>query len=241
MTYCSYGASDPPSSTTIEHPDPQHARDRPRSGLSWRSASGIRCRCTSPASAARPSRWWSAWRRNRRPPAAFLVDERDRSFRTPVYANGLLMGPPCAQMMVFFLAVTRETWVGLLGAGLFAVLLAGQWRALRYGHGLTLRARGIEAAKSAGTLVIPWEALGSQPPGRGENWWEIKLSYARPDLVTATGWVPERAVMVFEAADPDLSPRRWPYRSGGPACVSSFSRSPGGGPPGELARRRRPP
>jgi hypothetical protein len=146
----------------------------------------------------------TAWRRNRRPPAAFLVDEPDRSFRTPLYANGLLMGLACVQMMVFFLAVTRETWVGLLGAGLFAVLLAGQWRALRYGHGLTLRASGIEAAKGAGTLVIPWEALAAQPPGRGANWWEIKLSYDRPDLVTVTGWVHERAVMVFEGADPDF-------------------------------------
>jgi hypothetical protein len=70
---------------------------------------------------------------------------------------------------VFFLAVTRETWVGLPAAGLFAVLLAGQWRALRYGHGLTLRAGGIEAAKSARTLVIPWEALAAQPPGRGNQ------------------------------------------------------------------------
>ena len=144
----------------------------------------------------------AAWRRNRRPPAAFLVDERDRSFRTPVHANGLLMGLACVQMMVFFLAVSRETWVGLLGAGLFAGLLAGQWRALRHGHGLTLRASGIEAAKSAGTLVIPWEALAAQPPGRGDNWWEVKLAYARPDLVTATGWVHERAVVVFEGADP---------------------------------------
>jgi hypothetical protein len=41
----------------------------------------------------------AAWRRNRRPPAAFLVDERDRSFRTPVYANGLLMGLACLQIM----------------------------------------------------------------------------------------------------------------------------------------------
>lgn len=172
----------------------------------------------------------AAWRRNRRPPAAFLVDERDRSFRTPVHANGLLMGLACVQIMVFFLAVSRETWVGLLGAGLFAVLLAGQWRALRYGHGLTLRASGIEAAKAAGTLVIPWEALAAQPPGRGDNWWEIKLAYARPDLVTATGWVHQSAVVVFEGADPDFVA----------AAIAAYAAEPGRrnaiGTHGELQR-----
>ncbi len=146
----------------------------------------------------------AAWRRNRRPPAALLLDERDRSFRTPVYASGLLMGLAGLQIMVFFLAVIRETWVGLFGAGLFAMLLVGQWRALRYGYGLTLRAGGIEAAKSAGTLLIPWQALAAQPPDRGDNWWQIKLTYARPDLIIATGRVHERAVVVFEGADPDF-------------------------------------
>jgi hypothetical protein len=146
----------------------------------------------------------AAWRRNRRPPAAFLVDERDRGFRTPVYANGLLMGLACLQITVFFLAVIRETRVGMLGAGLFAVLLAGQWRALRYGHGLTLHAGGIEAAKSAGTVSVPWEALTVPQPGRGDNWWEIKLDYTRPDLVTATGWVHDRTVVTFEGANPDF-------------------------------------
>lgn len=146
----------------------------------------------------------AGWRRNRRPPAAFVVDDRDRSFRTPVYANGLLLGLSCMQIMVFFLAVIRETWIGVLGAGLFAVLLAGKWRAFSYGHGLTLRASGIEAAKGAGTVVIPWEALAVRPPVRGDNWWEITLVYARPDLVTVTGWVRERAVVVFEGADPDF-------------------------------------
>jgi hypothetical protein len=37
----------------------------------------------------------AAWRRNGRPPAAFLVDKRDRSFRTPVHTNNFLMGLAC--------------------------------------------------------------------------------------------------------------------------------------------------
>ena len=42
-----------------------------------------------------------------------------------------------------------------------------------------------------------------QPPCRGDNWWEIKLAYARPDLVTAIGWVYERTVMMFKGTYPD--------------------------------------
>ncbi|GIE19291.1 hypothetical protein Ahu01nite_023930 [Winogradskya humida] len=48
------------------------------------------------------------------------------------------------------------------------------------GHGLILRPSGIEAAKSAGTMTIPWEALAAEQPGRGPVWHEIKLAYAHP-------------------------------------------------------------
>ncbi|MFJ8579730.1 hypothetical protein [Micromonospora sp. NPDC093277] len=145
-----------------------------------------------------------AWPRRRQPWAAFLVDERDRSFRTPVHADNLLLGLACLQFAALGLAVSRVTWAGLAVGLLFGSLVAGLWRALWRGAGLTLRPGGIEAGKTAGALVIPWEALGPEQPTRGDNWWQLKLHYARPELVTSTGWTLARDEAVFEDGDPDF-------------------------------------
>jgi hypothetical protein len=145
-----------------------------------------------------------ARRRNRRPPAAFVVDEHDRSFRTPVHVIGLLLGLACLQLTGMGLALVQQTWVGLVDAALFGGLLSTMWRALWRGYGLILRPDGIEAGKAAGALVIPWEALASDQPGRGARWWEIKLAYARPELVVSTGFTPVRDVVTFEGVDPDF-------------------------------------
>ncbi|MEU5941022.1 hypothetical protein ABZ807_17925 [Micromonospora sp. NPDC047548] len=146
----------------------------------------------------------AGWRRNGQPPAAFLVDEHDRSFRTPVHANGLLLCLASLQLIGFLLALTQETWLGLVGGLFFGGILAGTWRAYWRGAGLTLRPSGIEAGKAAGALMIPWEALAPEPPGRGENWGQLKLAYARPELVAATGWTLARDEVVFEGANPDF-------------------------------------
>jgi hypothetical protein len=78
------------------------------------------------------------------------------------------------------------------------------WRALWRGYGLVLRPDRIEARKAVGTLVIPWEALAAEQPGYGARWWEIKLAYARPELVVSTGFTPVRDVVVFEGVHPDF-------------------------------------
>ncbi|MFC7482575.1 hypothetical protein ACFQX7_24715 [Luedemannella flava] len=121
-----------------------------------------------------------------------------------MYANGLLLGLAALQFLVIFLAGIREGWVSALGVLIFGGLLVGHWRTLWCGTGLTLRPDGIEAAKSAGTMTIPWAALGITQPGRGDAWWQIKLAYVRPHLVTTTGWISVRDVVVFEGVDPDL-------------------------------------
>ncbi|GAA2574165.1 hypothetical protein GCM10010435_56830 [Winogradskya consettensis] len=143
-----------------------------------------------------------AWRRNRHPPAALLLV--GQSFRTPRHLNGVFMGLSCLQLATFSLAATREGWQALLGVALFGGMVAVMWRSLWRGHGLILRPSGIEAAKSAGTLTIPWEALAAEQPGRGPVWHEIKLAYAHPELVTMTGWTPARGEIVFEGVDPDF-------------------------------------
>ncbi|MFU8874237.1 hypothetical protein [Micromonospora sp. SL4-19] len=147
------------------------------------------------------------FRRNRRPWAMFLVDERDRSFRTPMYANGLLFGLAVLQLVGFCLVGIHETWAGIV-AGLFlGGMLAAMWRAMWRGAGVTLRPSGIEAGKLAGALIIPWEALAVESPVRGDNPSLLKLPYARPELVTMTGWTPMRDEVVFEDGDPDLVAR----------------------------------
>ncbi|MEU3458154.1 hypothetical protein ABZ671_31905 [Micromonospora sp. NPDC006766] len=146
-------------------------------------------------------------RRNRRPWATLLVDERDRSFRTPVYANNLLFGLAVLQLAGFCLVGIHETGAGLVAGLLFTGMLALTWRALWRGAGLTLRPSGIEAGKVAGALIIPWEALAPERPVRGDNPLLLKLSYARPELVTMTGWTPVRDEVVFEDGDPDLVAR----------------------------------
>lgn len=147
----------------------------------------------------------TAWRRNRHLVAAFVVDERDRSFRTPVHAAGLFMGLAGLQLTGFLLAAGRETWAGPLGGLLFGGVLAGMWRAFWCGTGITLRPGGIEAGKSAGALVIPWEALAAQQPDRSSpTSWQVELAYARPELVTSTGWTPMRDKVEFEGVGPDF-------------------------------------
>lgn len=148
-----------------------------------------------------------ALRHNRRPWATLLVDERDRSFRTPPYASNLLLGLLVLQLAGLCLVGIHETWAGLVAGLFFCGMLAAMWRALWQGAGLTLRPSGIEAGKMAGALTVPWEALAPEPPVRGENRWQIKLRYARPELVTMTGWTPTRNEVAFEDGDPDLVAR----------------------------------
>ncbi|MEU8263926.1 hypothetical protein AB0C02_25285 [Micromonospora sp. NPDC048999] len=144
--------------------------------------------------------WW----RSRRPWATFLVDERDGSFRTPMYASNVLLGLSCLQLAGLSLAFSREAWVGLAAGLLLSGILAGMWRALWRGAGLTLRPTGIEADKMAGVLLIPWEAVAPERPVRGDELWKLKLPYARPELVTSTGWTLERDEVVFEDGNPDF-------------------------------------
>jgi len=148
-----------------------------------------------------------AVRHNRRPWATLLVDERDRSFRTPLYASNLLLGLLILQLAGLCLVGVHETWAGLVAGLFFGGVLAAMWRAMWRGVDLTLRPSGIEAGKMAGALTIPWEALAPEPPVRHENWWQIKLPYARPELVTMTGWTPTRDEVAFEDGDPDLVAR----------------------------------
>ncbi|MFU8853547.1 hypothetical protein ACNAW0_21540 [Micromonospora sp. SL1-18] len=145
-----------------------------------------------------------AWRRSRRPWATFLVAEGDRSFRTPVHADNLLLGLAALQFAGLGLAVSREIWAGLAVGLFFGGAVAGMWRALWRGAGLTLRPIGIEADKAAGALLIPWEALAPNQSGGGDNWWRLKLHYVRPELVTSTGWTLARDEVFFEDGDRDF-------------------------------------
>ncbi|MEU2615412.1 hypothetical protein ABZ570_28125 [Micromonospora sp. NPDC007271] len=148
-----------------------------------------------------------ALRRSRRPWATFLVDEHDRSFRTPAHTSYVLLGLAALQFAGLGLAVSRETSAGLAVGLLLGGILAGTWRMLWRGAGLTLRPSGIEADKPAGALLIPWEALAPEQPARGDEWWQLKLPYARPELVTSTGWTLARDEVVFEDGDPDFVAR----------------------------------
>jgi hypothetical protein len=117
------------------------------------------------------------WRHNRHPPAAFVVDARDRSFRTPRLANGLFWPLAVLQIVAAFAAVTaseaahgRFFWPGAAAVLLFGTLLAGQSLIAWRGTGLILRPDGITADKSFGSLVIPWEALVADRPVPGDTW-----------------------------------------------------------------------
>lgn len=147
--------------------------------------------------------------RHRHPPATFIVDERDRIFRTPRHANGVLWALVCLQIMVAFAGGTvweaargKFFWAGAVGALVVGALLATMARAAWRGTGLTLSPSGISADKSAGSLVIPWEALGTQLAAPIESgWWGLKLAYARPGLVTSVGWMPVRDEVIFEGVN----------------------------------------
>jgi len=151
------------------------------------------------------------WRHNRRPPAAFEIDEQDRSFRTPRLANGVLMMLAALQLFVFAAGFTVWSaahgdvfWTGVAAILLLGWLLATNAPLAWRGHGLTLRPDGIHADKSSGALVIPWDALVAERPGRGDERWKIKLGYARPDLVTSTGWVQARDEVTIEGTDDEF-------------------------------------
>jgi len=151
------------------------------------------------------------WRHNRRPPAAFEIDEQDRSFRTPRLANGVLLMLAALQLLAAFAGATTWSaahgdffWTGAAGTLGMGALLATNAQAAWRGHGLTLRPDGIQADKQAGSLVIPWDALVAERPGRGDERWKIKLGYARPDLVTSTGWVRTRDEVTIEGTDEEF-------------------------------------
>lgn len=145
----------------------------------------------------------TGWRRNRRPPATFLSD--GTGFRTPVHASSLYFGLLGPQMFTFFLAGARQAPIGLAGAALLGAVSIATWRGLWHGVGLTLRPEGIDAARQAGTLHIPWDALATEQPERDPGTpWEIKLAYADPGRVVATGGHLSRDTVVFEGADPDF-------------------------------------
>jgi hypothetical protein len=145
------------------------------------------------------------WRRNRKAPAVLIVDEQNRSFRTPTHAAGVLMALSCLHIAGLFLAVTRESvLVGLGGAALFLAVIAGTWSAYWNGTWIAFHPDRLVAAKGTGILTVPWDALTPDQPGAGDEWHQVKLAYAHRDRATTTGLRVNRDEVSFEATNADL-------------------------------------
>jgi len=173
------------------------------------------------------------WRRNRKAPALFLVDEHTHSFRTPTHASGPLMALSALHIAGLVLAVTRESVpVGLGGAALFVAVLAPTWSSVWNGTWIALYPDRLVAAKQTGILTVPWDALTPDQPGPGDNWQEIRLGYAHRDRATTTGRLVNRNDVTFEAANPDFVVKAIATYAAHP------ERRPAIGTPAELERLR---
>ncbi|MFI7547329.1 hypothetical protein [Actinoplanes sp. NPDC049599] len=163
---------------------------------------------TAGGGAAAVAGWWLTRRARADRGATLVADARARTLATPRTGADVLFAG--AVLQAFALCAGRTTAAaldgdlsraGLLGALLFAGLLAVTARSLPHGVGVVVGPGGIRADKLTGELAVPWEALAADQPGPGADPRELTLAYARPELIRATGLVPDRTTLEFEGVD----------------------------------------
>ncbi|MDR7274714.1 hypothetical protein [Catenuloplanes atrovinosus] len=95
----------------------------------------------------------------------------------------------------------EDRWTLMAGLSLLTAVWLGGLRGAWSGCGVRLTAHGIDYRGPASTLTVPWEALDAVHPVESVERFAIRLRYARPDLIRATGVAFDRRTIRFEGAD----------------------------------------
>ncbi|MDR7275669.1 hypothetical protein [Catenuloplanes atrovinosus] len=130
------------------------------------------------------------------------------SFGTPVLGSGPLFTAAGVFLLVAFAAWLgpaigqgEDRWTLIAGLSLLTAVWLGGLRGAWSGCGVRLTAHGIDYRGPASTLTVPWEALDAVHPVESVERFAIRLRYARPDLIRATGVAFDRRTIRFEGAD----------------------------------------
>ena len=136
--------------------------------------------------------------------AAVAVEGNDRSDMMAISPRAFgtpLAGTPVVGALAHIALVAACFALGVREAGVRApwltLLAALAAPALRFGYGawhgrgVTVTPDGLRVAKMSGSVVVAWQALAAEQPAQDPDAatnGTIVLAYARPELVTTTGW-----------------------------------------------------
>ncbi|WP_433797259.1 hypothetical protein [Actinoplanes sp. CA-252034] len=156
---------------------------------------------------------WAPSVRRRMP--VFLVDERERVFRTPEGGVDVATGVAVLALVGFLTPVPADLFdedvLRTAAAVLLPLAAAGKVTAAWRTAGLTVSAAGLHAAARFGAMTVPWAALDDEQPDPTGG--RITLELAEPGLVRTSGWVWRRVIVIESGREAEVAAAIRRYRA----------------------------